>query len=56
MAVKKDGPVITENGNFIFDVRFEQIGKDLERGIKSVPGVIESGLFLGRAVEVWVAG
>jgi ribose 5-phosphate isomerase A len=56
MAVKKDGPVITENGNFIFDVRFAEIGNDLELGIKSVPGVIESGLFMGRDVEVLVAG
>jgi ribose 5-phosphate isomerase A len=56
LAVKKDGPVITENGNFVLDVRFGEIGKTLERDIKSIAGVIESGLFLGRAVEVLVAG
>jgi ribose 5-phosphate isomerase A len=55
LAVKKDGPVITENGNVILDVRFAEVGKTLERDIKAVPGVIESGLFLGRDLEVMVA-
>ncbi|HEX4133917.1 MAG TPA: ribose 5-phosphate isomerase A [Bryobacteraceae bacterium] len=54
-AVKKDGPVITEHGNFILDVRFREIHKSLERDIKAVPGVIESGLFMGRDVEIVVA-
>jgi ribose 5-phosphate isomerase A len=54
-AVKKDGPVITEHGNFILDVRFKEIQKSLERDIKSIPGVIESGLFIGRDVEIVVA-
>ena len=56
MAVRKDGPVITENGNFILDVRFPDIHKSLERDIKAIPGVIESGLFWGRDVEIVVAG
>jgi ribose 5-phosphate isomerase A len=56
LAVKKDGPVITENGNFILDVRFSEIHKSLERDIKAVPGVIESGLFIGRDIEVMIAG
>jgi ribose 5-phosphate isomerase A len=55
LAVKKDGPVITEHGNFILDVRFREIHKSLERDIKAVPGVIESGLFMGRDVEIVVA-
>jgi ribose 5-phosphate isomerase A len=55
LAVKKDGPVITEHGNFILDVRFEEIYKALERDIKAIPGVIESGLFMGRDVEIVVA-
>lgn len=54
LAVKKDGPEITETGNFILDVRFPEIGKSFERDIAAVPGVIESGLFLGRDVEVMV--
>jgi ribose 5-phosphate isomerase A len=55
LAVKKDGPVITENGNFILDVRFGEIQKSLERDIKAVPGVIESGLFMGRDIEIVIA-
>jgi ribose 5-phosphate isomerase A len=55
LAVKKDGPVITENGNFILDVRFGEIGSSLEREIKSIPGVIESGLFWGRDVQIVAA-
>ena len=54
LAVKKDGPEITENGNLIIDVRFPEIGKSLERDIAAIPGVIESGLFMGRDVEVMV--
>ena len=52
IALKKDGPVITENGNFVLDVRFNQIEEHLERKIKSIPGVVESGLFIGYNVEV----
>jgi ribose 5-phosphate isomerase A len=55
LAIKKDGPVITEHGNFILDVRFAEIGKSLERDIKAIAGVIESGLFMGRNVEILVA-
>lgn len=51
----KDGPVITQTGNFIFDVRFPGIGKSLEREIKSITGVVESGLFIGHPVEIVVA-
>ena len=52
LAVKKDGPVITESGNFIFDVRFRDIHKSLERDIKAITGVIESGLFIGHPFEI----
>jgi ribose 5-phosphate isomerase A len=55
MAEKKDGPVITENRNFILDVKFREIHKALERDIKVVPGVIESGLFWGRDIDILVA-
>lgn len=46
-AVRKDGPVITDNGNFIVDCSFEEIKNPeiLEAAIASIPGVIESGLF-----------
>jgi ribose 5-phosphate isomerase A len=48
-AVMKDGPVITDNGNFIVDCRFSNIKnpENLEVVLASIPGVIESGLFCG---------
>ncbi len=51
-AVGKDGPILTENNNLILDVRFEKITKDLEKQIKAIPGVIESGLFIDYSIEV----
>jgi ribose 5-phosphate isomerase A len=55
-AKGKDGPVVTENGNLILDIRFESIGPETERDIKAIPGVLESGLFWGFSVELLVAG
>jgi len=52
MAKGKDGPILTENGNFILDARFDTIGNDLEKEIKSITGVIESGLFIGYDIEI----
>lgn len=47
LAKGKDGPVITENGNFILDAKFDRITEDLELKLKSIVGVIETGLFIG---------
>lgn len=55
MAKGKDGPIISENGNFIIDARFNLIDNELERQIKSITGVIESGLFIGYNVEIIVS-
>lgn len=52
MAKGKDGPILTENGNFILDAWWDEIGESLEREIKQTTGVIESGLFMGYEVEV----
>jgi ribose 5-phosphate isomerase A len=52
LAKGKDGPVITENGNFILDVFFKDIQDSLEKEVKSIPGVIESGLFIGYPIEI----
>jgi ribose 5-phosphate isomerase A len=54
-AKGKDGPVITENGNLILDARFDEIDKKMEQKIKSITGVIESGLFICYNIEVLVA-
>ncbi len=46
-AKGKDGPIITENNNFILDTKFDKIDIDLEQKIKQITGVIETGLFIG---------
>ena len=55
LAGGKDGPVLTENGNFIFDTRFSYVDPSLEQNLKAITGVIESGLFIGYDVEIVVA-
>lgn len=52
----KHGPVITERGNIIIDAQFPAFNPGLEREIKSLVGVVESGLFESYANEVWIAG
>lgn len=54
-ATAKDGPIFTENGNFILDTRFNYIDSSLEEQLKAITGVIESGLFIGYDIEVIVA-
>lgn len=48
----KDGPIITENGNYILDTTFPDIKQSFESDIKSIVGVVESGLFIGYNVKV----
>ena len=45
------GPYITDNGNFILDVDFGPIDnpEELDRKLKSIPGIVETGLFIGMA-------
>ena len=44
---------MTENENGILDTKFENLEDDeLEKKIKLIPGVIESGLFFGYNVEI----
>lgn len=52
LAKGKDGPILTENGNFIIDAWFSSIDNGLENRIKSITGVIESGLFIGYDVKI----
>ncbi len=52
VAAGKDGPVITENGNLLIDARYDGIPSGLGRELKSLPGVIETGLFEGYEYEV----
>ena len=52
----KLGPVRTDNGNFILDADFGPMDDPagLERELKSIPGVLETGLFLGYADLAYV--
>lgn len=47
MGVKKDGPVITDNGNFVLDLDFKKIDSPecLEVDLNMIPGVVENGIF-----------
>ncbi|AJC71136.1 ribose 5-phosphate isomerase [Thermococcus guaymasensis DSM 11113] len=56
MGVKKDGPVITDNGNFILDAKFERIEDplDMEIELNTIPGVVENGIFADIADVVLV--
>lgn len=56
MAERKDGPVITDNGNFILDVNFGSVEDPeyLEKELNSIPGVVENGIFAGIVDEVIV--
>lgn len=55
-GMKKDGPVITDNGNFMVDCTFTEIRQpaELEKFIVQIPGVVESGLFCGFADKTTV--
>lgn len=57
MAQRKDGPVITDNGNFVIDTKFQQINKpeELESELNFIPGVVENGIFT-RIVDKVIVG
>ena len=52
----KVGAVVTDNGNYIVDADFGLIddAKELSKRLKLVPGVIETGLFIGLADVVYL--
>ena len=52
----KLGPVITDNGNMVVDVVFGLIAdvSGLEMRLKMIPGVVETGLFVGLADVVYL--
>ncbi|MFW9943582.1 MAG: ribose 5-phosphate isomerase A [Candidatus Sifarchaeia archaeon] len=56
-AQKKMGPVVTDNGNFILDLKFPKPITDPAKvavDLKMIPGVVETGLFVDMADEVHV--
>ena len=57
MATKKAGPVVTDQGNLILDVLFDNgitNPKDIEMTINNIPGVLENGLFVDLTDKVLV--
>ena len=54
----KNGPIVTDNGNFILDVKLTKEIKpeEFEIKVKSIPGVVETGVFaLKRPWKIIVA-
>ncbi len=57
MGIRKAGPVVTDQGNLILDVRITGGIDDpvqLESKINNIPGVLENGLFVNLTDEVLV--
>ncbi|MXR41671.1 ribose-5-phosphate isomerase RpiA [Halobaculum sp. WSA2] len=55
-AERKDGPVVTDNGNLVLDCDFGAVGeaRSLAGTLSAAPGVVEHGLFVGMADAVFV--
>ncbi len=56
-AQRKMGPVVTDNGNFILDLKFPEPIENPEEiavNLKMISGVLETGLFVNMADEVHV--
>ncbi|MBO4247946.1 ribose-5-phosphate isomerase RpiA [Halomicrobium sp. IBSBa] len=53
-AERKDGPVVTDNGNLVLDCAFGAIADPaaLAADLATIPGVVEHGLFVDVADEV----
>jgi len=56
MGIRKAGPVITDQGNMVIDVKFDSIPDPaaLEKTLNNIPGVLENGLFVGVTTKVLV--
>ncbi len=56
MARSKAGPLITDNGNFIIDVDFGIIKnpRDLNAKLLSIPGVVDTGFFIGMTSRAYI--
>lgn len=56
LGLRKDGPVVTDQGFWLLDTRFGPIEEPqaLDRALAAIPGVLDHGLFVGRAAAVLV--
>jgi ribose 5-phosphate isomerase A len=57
-AAPDGAPVRSDNGNLIIDAGLRPVAdaRALDRAIREIPGVVDTGLFLGTAERVLVAG
>ena len=55
-AERKDGPVVTDNGNLVIDCAFGPIDDPdaLAADLSALPGVLDHGMFVGLADAVYV--
>ncbi|MEL6277884.1 MAG: ribose-5-phosphate isomerase RpiA [Pseudomonadota bacterium] len=58
LRMNRDEPFQTDEGNFIVDLHLGRIGEpqDLSYALNAIPGVVDSGLFIGIADAAIVAG
>ncbi len=56
-GTSKDGPVVSDQGNFVLDARFDAAGDvaGLDEAISAIPGVVGHGLFTRYADRITVA-
>ena len=58
MSTQKDGAVISDNGNFLADIYFENVINPaiLNTVIKMIPGIVDHSLFYRLATKAIVVG
>ena len=58
LRMGKDGPVLTDEGNYIVDLHLNRIGNPRQLGLvlNQVPGVVENGLFIDICDVVIIGG
>ncbi len=56
LAEKKDGPVVTDHGNFVLDLEVKAAFKptELEREIMQIPGVMANGIFTRQVTDLFI--
>jgi len=56
MGMKKDGPVVSDQGLWIIDAMFDEITdpEHVNRVLLHTPGVLDHGLFIGMATDILV--
>lgn len=58
-GIRKKGPIITDNGNFIMDIKWPPNAKinpvKLESELNAIPGIIENGFFTQKSPRVFLS-